>query len=87
MTQFFHELGGGGLKLKFQYFDHLMGRADSWEKTLTLGKIEEKGTTGDEMVGCHHQLNGHEFEQTLGESGQGSLACCSPWGRTELDTT
>ena len=41
----------------------------------------------DEMVGCHHQLNGHEFEQTLGESGQGSLACCRPWGRTELDTT
>ena len=41
----------------------------------------------DEMVGWHHQLNGHEFEQTLGDrEGQGSLACCSPWGRKELDT-
>ena len=40
------------------------------------------------MVGWHHQLNGHEFEQTLGDSeGQGSLACCSPWGRKESDTT
>ena len=42
---------------------------------------EEKGMTEDEMVGWHHQLNGHEFEQALGNSaGQGSLACCSPWG-------
>ena len=40
------------------------------------------------MVGWHHQLNGHEFEQTLGDSeGQGSLACYSPWGRKESDTT
>ena len=35
----------------------------------------------DEMVGWHHQLNGHEFEQTVGDDGQGSLACCSSWGR------
>jgi len=42
--------------------------------------------TGDEMVGWHHRLNGHEFEQTQGDSEeQGSLACCSPWGRKELD--
>ena len=42
----------------------------------------------DEMVGWHHRLDGHEFEQTPGDSGgQGSLACCSPWGRKELDTT
>ena len=42
---------------------------------------EEKVATEDEMVGWHHQLNGHEFEQTLGDGeGQGSLACCSPWG-------
>ena len=42
----------------------------------------------DEMVGWHHQLNGHEFEQALGVGdGQGGLACCSPWGRKELDTT
>ena len=49
---------------------------------------EEKGTTEDEIVGWHHRFNGHEFEQTLGDSeGQGSLACCSPWGRKDLDTT
>ena len=49
---------------------------------------EEKGTTEDEMVGWHHWLNGHEFEQTLGNGeGQGSLVCCSPWGCKELDTT
>ena len=55
-------LEGLMLKLKVQYFDHLMRRADSFEKTLMLGKMEEKGTTEDEMVGWHHQLNGHEFE-------------------------
>ena len=49
---------------------------------------EEKGVTEDEMVGWHHQLNGHEFEQTLEDSeGQGSQACCSSWGRKESDTT
>ena len=49
---------------------------------------EEKGTTEDEMVGWHHQLNGHEFEQALGVSdGQRSLACCSPWDCKESDTT
>ena len=49
---------------------------------------EEKGMTEDEMVGCHHRLNGHEFEYTLGDGdGQGSLACCSPWGHKELDMT
>ena len=43
---------------------------------------EEKSTTEDEMVGWHHQLNGHEFEQAPGDDeGQGGLACCSPWGR------
>ena len=47
---------------------------------------EEKGTTEDEMVGWHHRLNGHEFEQALGTGdGQGSLVCCSPWGRKELE--
>ena len=46
---------------------------------------EEKGATEGEMVGGHHQLNGHESEQTLGDSeGQGSLACCRPWGHKEL---
>ena len=52
------------------------------------GRQEEKWATGDEMVGWHHQLNGHESEQTLGDSeGQGSLACYSPWGCKESDTT
>ena len=59
-----------------------MQRANSLEKTLTLGKIErrgEKGMTEDKMVGWHHQLNGHEFEQAPGDGeGQGSLVCCSP---------
>ena len=49
---------------------------------------QEKRTTEDEMVGWHHQLNEHELEQALGDGGgQGSLACCSPWGHKELDTT
>ena len=49
---------------------------------------EEKGVTEDEMVGWHHQLDGHEFEHTLGVGdGQGSLARCSPWGRKESDMT
>ena len=76
-------LKGLMLKLKLQYFGHLMQRADSFEKTLLLGKIEgkEKGTTEDEMVGWCHQLNGHESELTLGNSeGRESLVCCSPWG-------
>ena len=49
---------------------------------------EEKGATEDEMVGWHHQLNGHEFEQIAGDSeGQRRLVCCSPWGHKELDMT
>ena len=45
-------------------------------------------TIEDERVGWHHRLNGHEFEQALGVGdGQGGPACCSPWGRKELDTT
>ena len=49
---------------------------------------EEKGTTEDEMVGWYHRLNGHEFEQALGDGkGQGTLVCCSPWGHKELDMT
>ena len=79
------------MKRKLQYFGHLMGRADSLEKPLMLGKIEgkrEKGATEDEMVGWHHWLNGREFEQTLEDSeGQVSLACCSPWGQKDLDST
>ena len=56
-----------------------------------LGKIESRrrrGATEDEMVGWHHRLKGHEFEQAPGVGeGQGSLACCGPWGRRESDTT
>ena len=49
---------------------------------------EEKGMTEEEMVGWHHQLDGHEFEQAPGGGDrQGGLACCSPWGHKELDTT
>ena len=49
---------------------------------------KEKGTTEDEMVGGHHQLDGHEFEQTLGDNEwQKSLACYSLWGRKERNTT
>ena len=49
---------------------------------------EEKGMTEDEMARWHHWLDGHEFEQALGVGdGQGSLACCSPWGSKESDTT
>ena len=73
-----------GLMLKLQYFGRLMQRADTLENTLILGKIESgrRGDeTGDEMVGWHHRLNGHEFEKTLGDGdGQRGLGCCSPWG-------
>ena len=86
-----YTLEGLMLKLKLQYFGHLIQRTDSLEKTLMLGKHwrqEEKGTTEDEIVGWHYHLNGHEPEQALGvDDGQGSLACYSPWGCKELDTT
>ena len=57
-------------------------------KDLDAGKDwsqEEKGTPEDDTVGWHHQLNGHEFEQTPADDGQGSLECCSPWGRRVRD--
>ena len=51
-------------------------------------RLKEKGTTEDAMVGWHHRLDGHGFEQALGAGdGQGSLECCSPWGSKELDMT
>ena len=83
-------LEGLMLKLKLQYFGHLLWRT-LIGKDPDAGKDrgqEEKGMTEDEMVGWHHWLSGHEFEQTLGDiEGQGSLACCSPWGRRESDMT
>ena len=78
--------------LKLQYFGHLMRRTDSLEKALMLGNIEGGRRRGwqrrEHTDGWHHQLHGHESEQTLGASdGQGGLACCSPWGHKESDTT
>ena len=86
-----YSLEGLMLKLKLQYFGHLMRRADSLGKTPMLGKTEGRRRRGqklferqDEIFGWHHWLNGHEFEKTLRDGeGQGSLACCSPWGRKE----
>ena len=84
------------LKLKLQYFGHLMPSTDSFEKTQMLGKIKG-GREGDfrgwDGFGWHHWLDGHEFEEAPGfGDGQGSLLCCSPWvrrvrhdGATELN--
>ena len=82
-----YSLKGLMLKLKLQYFGHLMRRTDSLEKTLILGKIEGGRRRGrqDEMVGWHHQLNGDECEQSPGVGdGQGGLACCSPAVRLQI---
>ena len=78
------------LKLKLQYFGHLIQRADSFEKTLMLGKIEGRRRRGrqDEMVRWHHWLDWHGFGWTPGVGdGQGGLACCGSWGRKQSDTT
>ena len=72
------------LRLKLQYFGHLMRIADSLENTPMLVKIEGRRRRGkqDEMVGWHHHLDGHEFGWTSGVGdGQGGLACCVSWGR------
>ena len=87
-----YSLEGLMLKLKLQCFGYLMWRTDSGSgKDPDPGKDwrqEEKGTTEDEMVVWHHWLDWHEFEQAPGiGDGQGSLACCSPWGLKELDMT
>ena len=75
------------LKLKLQYFGHLIQRTDYLEQTLMLGKSEGR-KRGQQRMRWHHQLDGHEFEKAPGVGdGQGSLACCSPWGCKELDTT
>ena len=72
------------LKLKLQYFGHLMQRANSLEKTLMLGKIEGQRRSGWQRMRWLDSINRQELEQTLEESeGQGSLACCSPWGHKE----
>ena len=80
-------LEGLMLKLKIQYFGHLMQRTDSLEKTLMLGKIEDRKRRGqqDEMFGWHYQLDGHEFEQAsrVGDR-QGGIEWCSPWGQQRV---
>ena len=79
-----YSLEGLMLKLKLQYFGYLMQSTDAGKDC----RQEVKGTTEDEMVRWHHRLDGHEFEQALGVAdGQGSLVCCSPWGRKESDMT
>ena len=78
------------VKLKLQYFGHLMQRTDSLQKNPDAGKDwrqEEKWMTEDEMVEWHWSLDGHEFAQAPGVGdGQGSLVCCSSFGSKELDT-
>ena len=77
------------LKLKLQYFGHLMLKSDSFERTLMLGMIEKAGErrTENEMVGWHHRLDGHEFEQAPGVGDrQGALVCCIACGKKEWDT-
>ena len=77
------------LKLKLQYFGHVMQRTDSFEKTLMLGKVEgrRRGQQRMRWLDGHHRLKGHVFEQAPGDGKrQGSLVCCGPWGQKESDT-
>jgi len=83
-------LEGVVLKLKLQYFGHLMRKTDSLEKTLMLEKTEDRRRRGrqDEMVRWHHRLNGHESDQAPGVGdGNGGMMCCSLWGHRESDMT
>ena len=85
-----YSLEGLMLKLKLQYFGHLIRRANSLEKTLMLGKTEGRRRRELQRMrwldGITNSMD--EFEQTPGDcEGQGSLACCSPWGRKESDRT
>ena len=81
-------LEGMMLKLKLQYFGHLMRRVDSLEKTLMLGGIGGRRRRGRQRMRWHHWLDGCESEWTPGvDVGQGCLACCDSWGRKDLDMT
>ena len=83
-------LEGTMLKLKLQYFGHLMQKSWLIGKDSDAGRDwgqEEKGMTEDEMAGWHHGLDGRESEWTLGVDGQGGLACWDSWGHKESDTT
>ena len=78
------------LNQKLQYFDHLIERADSLEKTLMLGKIEGRRRRGQQRMRWLDGITdyGYEFEQALGVGdGHGGLVCCDSWGHKELDTT
>ena len=79
------------LKLKLQYSGHLVQRANSLEKTLMLGKIEGRRSRRQQRMRLDEITNSMDMslsKQTLGDNeGQGSLACCSPWGPKESDTT
>ena len=83
--------GGIDVEAEIQYFGHLMKRADSFEKTLMLGKIDGRRRRGRQRMRWLDGItdfDGHEFEQAPGVGdGQGDLACCSPWGHKELDRT
>ena len=84
-------LEGLMLKLKLQYFGHLMRRGEKTGKNPWCWKDwwrKEKRAAEDKMAGWHHQVNGREFEQAPGDGeGQGSLVCCHPWGCKESDRT
>ena len=87
-----YSLEGLMLRLKLQYFGHLMQRTDSFQKTPMLGKIEV-GRRGQQSIlqrwlDWHHQLDGHEFEEASGVGDrQASLGCCGPQGHKASDTT
>ena len=81
-----HSLEGLMLKLKLQYFGHLMQRANSLEKTLMLGKIEGKRSRGQQWMRWLESM-GRNLSKLGDNERQRSLACCSPWDRKELDTT
>ena len=85
-----YSLEGLMLKLKLQYFGHLMEELTHWKRSWCWERLKTggKGMTEDKMVGWHHWLNGHEFEQAsdVGD-GQGGLVCCSPWGHKGSDMT
>ena len=87
-----YSLEGLMFKLKLQYSGHLMRRADSFEKTLMLGKMEGRRRGGRQRMrwldGITDSMDMNEFEQALGDGeGQGSLACCRPWGHKESNMT
>ena len=83
-----YSLEGLMLKLKFQYFGHLLRRTDSLEKTPMLGKMEGRKRRGRQRTGRMDDImDGHEFKQTPGDGeGQGGLLCFSSWGCKESDT-